>query len=169
MGLENIDSEGPSTARRYVQPTKEDFETCLAGVEPDFEVQEYSAAKEYVYESRDLMPDERAIVLRIYSTIDKRTDRARGKGKDAIRTVIWHSSLSRPMGGRVKTLRIESWCKNLKKKIRSIMDEFDDYSKQCPKCGGWMVIREGKYGEFLGCSNYPDCKNTENVEDVLPR
>lgn len=28
----------------------------------------------------------------------------------------------------------------------------------CPRCGGKLVEREGKYGRFLGCSNYPRCK-----------
>lgn len=28
----------------------------------------------------------------------------------------------------------------------------------CPRCGGNLVIRNGKYGEFYGCSNYPKCK-----------
>ena len=28
----------------------------------------------------------------------------------------------------------------------------------CPRCGGKLVEREGKYGNFFGCSNYPDCK-----------
>ena len=28
----------------------------------------------------------------------------------------------------------------------------------CPRCGGKLVEREGKYGKFFGCSNYPDCK-----------
>lgn len=27
----------------------------------------------------------------------------------------------------------------------------------CPKCGGKLVKRKGKYGEFIGCSNYPKC------------
>lgn len=27
----------------------------------------------------------------------------------------------------------------------------------CPRCGGQLVIREGKYGQFYGCSNYPKC------------
>jgi len=33
----------------------------------------------------------------------------------------------------------------------------------CPRCGGHLVKRNGKYGEFLGCSNYPDCKFTQNL------
>ena len=28
----------------------------------------------------------------------------------------------------------------------------------CPECGGGLVIRKGKYGEFTACSNYPTCK-----------
>ena len=30
----------------------------------------------------------------------------------------------------------------------------------CPKCGGRLVERRGKYGSFYGCSNYPKCKFT---------
>lgn len=30
----------------------------------------------------------------------------------------------------------------------------------CPRCGGKLVQRKGKYGFFLGCSNYPNCKFT---------
>ena len=28
----------------------------------------------------------------------------------------------------------------------------------CPRCGGSLVERNGQYGKFLGCSNYPNCK-----------
>lgn len=31
----------------------------------------------------------------------------------------------------------------------------------CPKCGGKLVKRHGKYGEFMGCSNYPKCSFTK--------
>lgn len=29
----------------------------------------------------------------------------------------------------------------------------------CDKCGHKMLLREGKYGKFLGCSNFPKCRN----------
>ena len=32
----------------------------------------------------------------------------------------------------------------------------------CPACGGWLRTRKGKYGRFLGCSNYPVCKYTRD-------
>jgi DNA-directed RNA polymerase subunit M/transcription elongation factor TFIIS len=31
-------------------------------------------------------------------------------------------------------------------------------SDTCPKCGGNLVLRNGKYGQFKGCSNYPKCR-----------
>lgn len=33
----------------------------------------------------------------------------------------------------------------------------------CPKCGGVLEKRSGKYGDFMGCSNYPKCKYTKNI------
>ena len=35
--------------------------------------------------------------------------------------------------------------------------------KECEKCGSPMVIKRGRYGEFLACSAYPDCKNTQSL------
>jgi DNA topoisomerase-1 len=31
----------------------------------------------------------------------------------------------------------------------------------CPKCGGKLIMREGKYGNFIGCSNFPKCRYTQ--------
>ena len=33
----------------------------------------------------------------------------------------------------------------------------------CPVCGGWLEPRMGKYGRFLGCSNWPDCDYTRDL------
>lgn len=33
----------------------------------------------------------------------------------------------------------------------------------CEKCGSPMVIKFGRFGQFLACSNYPECKNTREV------
>lgn len=36
-------------------------------------------------------------------------------------------------------------------------------SGRCPRCGGKLVLREGRYGRFYGCSNYPKCNYTLNT------
>ena len=33
----------------------------------------------------------------------------------------------------------------------------EQIDRPCPKCGSPLVKRKGKYGEFIGCSNYPAC------------
>lgn len=33
----------------------------------------------------------------------------------------------------------------------------------CPKCGGELYKRNGKFGQFYGCANYPACKYTRNI------
>ncbi len=35
----------------------------------------------------------------------------------------------------------------------------------CEKCGARMVIKNGRYGKFAACPNYPTCKNTKPLEE----
>jgi len=35
---------------------------------------------------------------------------------------------------------------------------------KCPKCGGDLISKYGKYGKFIGCSNYPKCEYAESVK-----
>lgn len=35
--------------------------------------------------------------------------------------------------------------------------------KICPRCGGNLKLRNGKFGSFLGCTSYPACRYTENI------
>jgi DNA topoisomerase-1 len=34
----------------------------------------------------------------------------------------------------------------------------------CEKCGHPMVVKFGRYGKFIACSNYPDCRNTKSYQ-----
>ncbi len=59
-------------------------------------------------------------------------------------------------------------CKNTKKilvngegKLELAQDEVS--SETCEKCGSPMVIKTGRFGKFLACSNYPQCKNTKRI------
>ena len=33
----------------------------------------------------------------------------------------------------------------------------------CEKCGHPMVYKMGRYGKFMACSNFPDCRNTKPI------
>lgn len=38
----------------------------------------------------------------------------------------------------------------------------------CDLCGSEMVIKMGRFGKFLACSNYPECKNIKSFKDLNP-
>lgn len=37
----------------------------------------------------------------------------------------------------------------------------------CPNCGANLVYKMGKFGKFLACPNFPDCKFTKHITDVV--
>ncbi len=53
-----------------------------------------------------------------------------------------------------------------------VKDAFDNMEKKkeeetgemCPLCGNLLVVRSGKYGKFVACSNYPNCKYVKKKE-----
>ena len=38
-------------------------------------------------------------------------------------------------------------------------------NEKCEKCKSPMIIKLGRFGKFMACSNYPDCKNTKQLND----
>lgn len=42
---------------------------------------------------------------------------------------------------------------------------FKQQVKFCPECGGNLIERSGKFGRFYGCSNFPRCKFTQNINE----
>lgn len=56
-------------------------------------------------------------------------------------------------GGKTVMNNLQTLCErcNIGKSDKTENDDI------CPKCGGKLVKRKGKYGEFIGCSNYPKC------------
>jgi DNA topoisomerase-1 len=40
--------------------------------------------------------------------------------------------------------------------------------EKCEKCGGPMAYKFGKFGKFLGCTNYPECRNVRSINKPIP-
>jgi DNA topoisomerase-1 len=38
-------------------------------------------------------------------------------------------------------------------------------NEKCEKCGSPMIIKMGRFGKFMACGNYPDCKNTKQINE----
>jgi DNA topoisomerase-1 len=59
-------------------------------------------------------------------------------------------------------------CKNTKNFTRGEKGEVvavsDEVDERCELCGRPMQVRWGKFGRFLGCSGYPECKNVQPLD-----
>jgi DNA topoisomerase-1 len=71
---------------------------------------------------------------------------------------------------------IDLFYKPLAKKIASVTKEaervqvpVEKTGEKCPECGeGEVVIRTGRFGKFMSCSRFPECKYTKNIVETLP-
>lgn len=63
--------------------------------------------------------------------------------------------------------------KDYLKKYKELLDELQGRTEKtvpdnvkpncCPRCGGELVKRKGRYGEFYGCSKFPQCRFTDKA------
>jgi len=57
---------------------------------------------------------------------------------------------------------------NLEKKYVEVEKKIqieEPTDEKCPKCGRPMVIKSGRFGRFMACTGFPECKSTKPIED----
>jgi DNA topoisomerase-1 len=59
--------------------------------------------------------------------------------------------------------KFEKDLKKASKEMKDVKRMEEQTDEVCDKCGKPMVIKWGRYGKFLACSGYPDCKNTRQL------
>jgi len=60
------------------------------------------------------------------------------------------------------------FAKNLEQKYQEVQKKdiiSEETSEVCEKCGSPMVIKIGKFGKFLACSKFPECKNVKKINN----
>ncbi len=65
---------------------------------------------------------------------------------------------------------INEFYQNFEKRLKVAEEEMKEVEikdepagEDCEKCGSPMVIKMGRYGKFMACSNFPDCRNTKPI------
>jgi DNA topoisomerase I len=53
------------------------------------------------------------------------------------------------------------------KNMENIKTKEEPTDRTCEKCGKPMVIKWGRYGRFMACTGYPECKNTQEIATVV--
>ena len=49
------------------------------------------------------------------------------------------------------------------KKVEKVNPPLEETDEKCGKCGRPMVVKLGRYGKFLACSGFPECRNTKSL------
>ena len=116
-------------SRDYVELVDKKFKPTPMGIETTDKLQEFFSDLINTEYTRDMEED-----------LDKVAD---GKA-------IWNEVLKRFYD--LFEPRVKSAFSDMEKKAP------EETGENCPECGSPLVIRKGKYGEFIACSNYPTCK-----------
>jgi DNA topoisomerase-1 len=68
---------------------------------------------------------------------------------------------------------IADFYKPLMEKVKFALNEgerveitYEESDVVCEKCGAKMIIKDGKYGKYLACPSYPDCKNIKSLKNA---
>ncbi|MBQ9468520.1 MAG: type I DNA topoisomerase [Clostridia bacterium] len=76
-------------------------------------------------------------------------------------------------GGKDMTAILEDFYTPFEKSLTEAMEKADRRTVSiepertdivCDKCGALMIIKNGRFGKFAACPNYPDCKNTKPLD-----
>jgi DNA topoisomerase-1 len=57
--------------------------------------------------------------------------------------------------------------KRLLEKSKAVKKEDfqEKLDRNCPDCGAGLIVKFGRFGKFIACSNYPNCKHTEKTDE----
>jgi len=148
-------------AERYVPIQFDTFQTKMDSM--GFNVvprERMGSAKEWLFERQ--INEQYAV--RVYSSISVHTDETRCSGQDAIRITLFDLNKDRPVKVEKRVNRTKNALTNLHKSAREVWGHAINKDNQCPKCSSILVERKGPRGKFLGCSNFPTCKQTKNID-----
>ena len=86
-------------------------------------------------------------------------------------TAKMESDLDEVEDGNIDWIKIiDEFYKNFEKKLKIAEAEMqkveikdEPAGENCEKCGHEMVYKMGRFGKFMACSNFPDCRNTKPI------
>ena len=97
------------------------------------------------------------INVKFTAHMEQRLDDIATKGED------WHSVVSSFYNG------FSSLLEKADASALTMKEPPQETDIVCEKCGSKMLIRDGKFGKFLACSNFPKCKNTKPLESEIKK
>ena len=169
---------------RYFRPSELGFivnDLLVANFPDIFDVEFTARMEENLDRVESSEVESSAILSQFYAPFEKDLDAAT-EGMLSVKGVGMPTGLDCPECGKPLHIKIgknghflacsgypdcsysRDYTRDEKGNIQAIETSTDEVvDKSCEKCGSPMVIKRGRYGEFLACSAYPDCKNTQSL------
>jgi hypothetical protein len=101
--------------------------------------------------------------VRILSSVDMQTGVTRDRAADAIHVLLLDTNRNDRVVLNLRVNRTERALTNTVKRAREAYGYVSAHPEHHCTCGSLMVVRQSKRGEFLGCTNYPECKETRRI------
>lgn len=121
-----------------------------------------------------LLEQKRGIATDLYTQDNKRYYLKKGRFGDYLESEDYENDNKRlSLSSEIKTKLKKDQIKmeNNELKIKELINkEIDENVKllekagMCEKCGSVFIVKKGRFGKFLACSNYPECKNIKSVK-----
>jgi len=104
------------------------------------------------------------VIAAIYTAIKTAISKKRQRKLDEIAFEYFREFDSSREKEEIESIAARFGFVGKKQKLGSIGARHESSSYRCPRCGGMLVERSGKYGRFLGCNHYPKCRYTRNIQ-----
>ena len=156
-----------------ISETDENEKISLKGVQISKE--EIKTEKIFVKDRLEkVLQDKKGIPTDLYTSLNKRYYLKKGRFGDYLESEDYENDNKRlALSSEIKTKLKKGQIKteNNELKISELINkEIKENAKlieqagECEKCGSHFIVKKGRFGKFLACSKYPECKNIKNIK-----
>ena len=156
-----------------ISETDENEKISLKGVQISKE--EIKTEKIFVKDRLEkVLQDKKGIPTDLYTSLNKRYYLKKGRFGDYLESEDYENDKKRlAISIEIKTKLKKGQIKieNNELKISELINKeiaenakLIEYAGECEKCGSHFIVKKGRFGKFLACSKYPECKNIKNMK-----
>lgn len=156
-----------------ISETDENEKISLKGVQ--ISKDEIKTEKIFVKDRLEqVLQDKKGIPTDLYTSSNKKYYLKKGRFGDYLESEDYENDNKRlALSSEIKTKLKKGQIKieNNELKISELINkEIKENAKlieqagECEKCGSHFIVKKGRFGKFLACSKYPECKNIKNIK-----
>ena len=156
-----------------ISETDENEKISLKGVQ--ISKDEIKTEKIFVKDRLEqVLQDKKGIPTDLYTSSNKRYYLKKGRFGDYLESEDYENDKKRlAISIEIKTKLKKGQIKieNNELKISELINKeiaenakLIEYAGECEKCGSHFIVKKGRFGKFLACSKYPECKNIKNMK-----